>query len=254
MDKLSIITTVFNSVATIRNCIESVYNQSQSVEHVIIDGGSTDGTLDIIKNYRSHLAMVISEPDNGIYDGMNKGLSLATGDIIGLLNADDIYAGPDVLAKVAKIFNEEQVDSCYGDLIYVHPINTEKVIRHWRSGSYGVRQFYWGWMPPHPTFFVRRSIYEKYGLFNLNLGSAADYELMLRFLVKHKITTAYIPEIMVKMRIGGMSNASLKNRLIANKNDKLAWKVNTLKPHPWTLYFKPLRKVGQYLFNSNKPV
>jgi len=252
--KLSIITTVLNSADTIQTCIESVRNQHQPVEHIIIDGGSTDGTLEIIEEYRSRLAKVVSERDEGIYDGMNKGLRLATGDIIGLLNADDVYAGPDILTKVAKVFNEEHVDSCYGDLVYVHPHNTEKVIRYWHSGSYSVRQFYWGWMPPHPTFFVRRSVYERYGLFNLDLGSAADYELMLRFLVKHRITTAYIPEILVKMRSGGMSNASLKRRLIANRNDRLAWKVNGLKPYPWTLYFKPLRKVGQYIFNKCGPV
>ena len=250
MLKISIISTVLNAAPTIRDCIGSVHSQNQPVEHIIIDGGSTDRTLEIIDEYRSDLSRITSEQDKGIYDGMNKGLRLATGDIIGLMNADDVYAGPNILAKVAELFKEEQVDSCYGDLVYVHPINTEKVIRYWRSGAYKARKFYWGWMPPHPTFFVRRSVYEKYGLFNLDLGSAADYELMLRFLVKHKITTTYIPEIMVKMRMGGMSNASLKNRLIANKNDKLAWKMNNLKPYPWTLYFKPLRKVGQYLFNK----
>lgn len=250
MIKLSIITTVLNSAATIRDCIESVSNQSQAVEHIIIDGGSTDGTFEIIEGYRPGIAKVVSEQDRGIYDGMNKGLRLATGDIVGLLNADDLYAGSDILTRVAKVFNEKHVDSCYGDLVYVHPLNTEKVIRYWGSGSYDVRQFYWGWMPPHPTFFVRRSVYEKYGLFNLDLGSAADYELMLRFLVKHGITTAYIPEILVRMRSGGISNISLKNRLIANQNDRRAWKVNGLKPYPWTLYFKPLRKVGQYIFNK----
>jgi len=248
--KISVVTTVLNHVEAIKDCLESVSRQNLPIEHIIIDGGSTDGPLDIIASYHSHLARVISASDNGIYDGMNKGLGLATGDIIGLLNADDLYAGPDILAKVAKVFNEEHVDSCYGDLVYVHPNDTEKVIRYWRSGSYGVRKFYWGWMPPHPTFFVRRSIYERYGLFNLALGSAADYELMLRFLVKHRITTAYIPEILVKMRSGGMSNASLKNRLLANRNDRLAWEVNGLKPYPWTLYLKPLRKVGQYIFNK----
>jgi len=247
MLKLSIITTVFNSAGTIQNCIESVRSQSKAVEHIIIDGGSTDGTLDIVDNYRPGLARVISETDNGIYDGMNKGLRLATGDIIGLLNADDAYADPEILSKVAKLFNEKHVDSCYGDLVYVHPINTKKVVRYWRSGSYSIRQFYWGWMPPHPTFFVRRSLYERFGLFNLDLGSAADYEMMLRLLVKHRITTAYIPEIMVRMRSGGMSNATLKNRLLANRNDRLAWKVNGLRPYPWTLYFKPLRKLRQYL-------
>lgn len=246
MVKLSIITTVLNAAVTIRDCIESVRRQNQCIEHVIIDGGSTDGTLEIIEEYRSGLVKVISEQDEGIYDGMNKGLRLAAGDIIGLLNADDLYAGPDILSKVVKALTEENVDSCYGDLIYVDPENTERITRYWRAGTCNYRRFYWGWMPPHPTFFVRRRVYEKYGLFNLALDSAADYELMLRFLVKHKITTTYIPEIIVKMRTGGTSNASLRNRLLANRNDRLAWKVNGLKPYPWTLFFKPLRKVGQW--------
>ena len=251
MVKLSIITTVLNAADTIRTCIESARSQSQSIEHIIIDGGSTDGTLEIIDEFRPHLTKIVSEPDRGIYDGMNKGLHLATGDIVGLLNADDVYAGSVILSRVLRVFEEQGSDSCYGDLVYVSSKDLNKTTRYWRAGDFGFRRFFWGWMPPHPTFFVRRSVYERYGLFNLDLGSAADYELMLRFLVKHRITTAYIPEILVKMRSGGMSNASIKNRLIANRNDRRAWKVNGLKPYPWTLYLKPLRKVGQYIFNKH---
>ena len=247
MLKPTLITVVFNAVETIKDCLESVCRQSLPVEHIIIDGGSTDGTLKVIEGYRSELAKVISERDEGIYDGMNKGLRLATGDIIGLLNADDLYAGSDVLANVIELFQKKDVDSCYGDLIYVDPVDTNRVTRYWRSGSYNYRRFYWAWMPPHPTFFVRRTVYDKFGLFDLRLGSAADYELMLRFLVKHRITTAYNPEIMVKMRTGGKSNISVGNRLNANRNDRLAWKVNGLRPYPWTLFLKPLRKVGQWV-------
>jgi glycosyltransferase involved in cell wall biosynthesis len=248
MLKISIITAVFNAESTIRDCLQSIEKQEYPfVEHIIIDGGSADGTLEIIDEYKSGLAKVISEPDKGIYDGMNKGLQLATGDIIGLLNADDLYSGTDILTRAAHSFNEGTVDSCYGDLVYVHPMNIKQVLRYWRSGSYDVRRFYWGWMPPHPTFFVRKSIYEKYGLFNLDLGTAADYELMLRFLVKYKISATYIPDILVKMRSGGTSNASLKKRLLANRKDRLAWKVNGLKPYPWTLYLKPLLKLNQYI-------
>lgn len=245
--KVSIITVVYNGAQTIRDCLESVRNQSYPrVEHIVKDGGSTDGTLHIIEEYKSYLAKVVSEPDNGIYDGMNKGLRLATGDVIGILNADDIYAGPDVLSKVVKTFSEKKVDSCYGDLVYVDGKDTNRVVRYWRSGDFVPRKFYWGWMPPHPTFFVRREVFDKYGLFNLALGTAADYELMLRFLLKHRITSAYLPEIIVKMRSGGASNASLRNRLRANRMDRLAWKVNGLRPDPWTLWLKPIRKLGQW--------
>lgn len=248
--KLSIITTVLNSVTTIQNCIESVCDQNHDVEHIIIDGGSTDGTLEIIKNYKPCLAKVISEPDEGIYDAMNKGIASAGSDVIGILNSDDFYAHPEVLSMVADIFNSTGIDSCFGDLVYVDSIDTSKVIRKWKSGPFNERSFYWGWMPPHPTFFVRRSVYQKYGVFNLELGSAADYELMLRFLVKNKISTSYIPEVLVKMRAGGMSNASLKNRLQANSMDRKAWKVNGLKGYPWTTYLKPLRKIGQFFVSS----
>lgn len=148
------------------------------------------------------------------------------------------------------VFEKQNVESCYGDLLYVHKNDTDRVIRYWRASEYHHGKFKNGWMPPHPTFFVKREIYEKYGLFNLNLGSAADYELMLRFLLKYKITTVYIPQVLIKMRTGGISNASLKNRIRANRMDRLAWKVNGLKPYPWTLWLKPLRKATQFLFLS----
>jgi len=148
------------------------------------------------------------------------------------------------------VFEKQNIDSCYGDLLYVDKNDKNKVIRYWKSSEYKHGKFKQGWMPPHPTFFVRRKIYEKYGYFNLALGSAADYELMLRFLVKHRITTAYIPEVLVKMRIGGKSNSSLRNRIRANRMDRMAWKVNDLKPYPWTLWMKPLRKIGQYFLRG----
>ncbi len=246
---LSVITVVRNSVSTIRDCIESVKRQSYPAEHIIIDGASDDGTLEIIQEYKSSVSQFISEPDKGIYDAMNKGIKLASGDIIGILNSDDLYPTSDTLSEVAKVFEKKNIDSCYGDLVYVNPIKTDKTRRYWRSGYFNPRRFYFGWMPPHPTFFVRRSVYEKYGFFNLALGSAADYELMLRFLLKYKISTTYLPHILVKMRNGGESNASLKNRIRANKMDRMAWKINGLKPHTWTLWMKPLRKIGQYFTN-----
>jgi len=246
MYKISVITTVFNGVGSIRDCIESVQGQKEPVEHIIIDGGSIDGTLEIIHEYKSCLAKVVSERDKGVYDGINKGIQLAECNIVGLLHADDFYAKPGILSKVVNAFTNQNVDSCYGDLVYVDPKSTDQIVRYWRAGHYNQRRFYWGWMPPHPTFFVRKHVYERYGRFRLDMGSAADYELMLRFLVKHKISTTYIPEVMVKMRTGGVSNVSIKNRLLANRNDRLAWRVNSLKPYPWTVFFKPLFKVRQW--------
>lgn len=247
---ISIITATFNAETTLSYCIESVSEQSVDVEHIIIDGVSTDGTLKTVEHYRDSLAKVVSEPDAGIYDAMNKGLKLATGDVIGILNADDFYASSDVLKKVANVFSEPDVDACYGDLVYVDSKDLNKVTRYWHSGNFNVRKFYLGWMPPHPTFFVRRSVYEKYGLFNLNLGSAADYEIMLRFLLKQQSKVVYIPEVLVHMRTGGESNVSISNRLKANRNDRKAWDINGLRPHSWTILFKPLRKIGQWFLRK----
>ena len=245
MPRISVITVVRNAVDTISECIQSIQNQKAPVEHIIVDGASIDGTMERIKSFNC-ISRVVSEPDRGLYDAMNKAISLATGDVVGILNADDVYAGPDVLRKVQKIFENNSIDACYGDLFYVDSKDTEKIKRYWRSGSFHPDKFYWGWMPPHPTFFVRRSVYENYGLFNLDMGTAADYELMLRLLVKHRVSAVYLPEIIVRMRSGGASNAALANRLRANRMDRKAWEVNGLKPYPWTFLMKPLRKLPQY--------
>jgi len=260
--KISVITTALNAAGTIRDCLESVRRQTHpEVEHVVVDAGSADGTLDILAEYQESLARVISEPDRGIYDGMNKGLGLVTGEVVGILNADDMYCGPDVLAKVARVFAEKRVESCYGDLVYIDggaggsrdpasgrrsAAGGNRITRYWRSGEFRPERFYWGWMVPHPTFFVRREVYERCGGFNLELGTAADYEMMLRLLVRHRITTAYLPETLIMMRAGGASNATLAGRVRANAMDRKAWEVNGLRPYPWTLWLKPLRKVGQW--------
>lgn len=243
---ISIITVSFNAESTLVDCIESVASQTELTEHILIDGASTDSTCQIIEQFRDRLALCVSEPDSGIYDAMNKGIQRASGDIIGVLNADDYYPSANILTKVKQVFTNNQIDACYGDLLYVDSQDKDKIIRNWRSGEYTSRKFYWGWMPPHPTFFVRRSAYQDYGLFNLDLGSAADYEIMLRFLLKHNLKTKYIPDVLVHMRTGGISNTSVTNRLKANQMDRKAWTVNGLKPYPWTLWFKPLRKVGQW--------
>lgn len=245
--KVSIITVVYKNKDTIKDAIESVLNQTyKNIEYIIVDGASTDGTVEIIKSYGNKIDKFISEPDNGIYDAMNKGIKLATGDIIGFLNSDDFYASNNVLEKVTNEFIDKKVDSVYGDLVYVDNKDVTKVVRYWKSKPYKEGLFKKGWHPPHPTFFVKREIYEKYGKFRLEFKIAADYELMLRFLEKHKISTAYIPKVLVKMRVGGKSNQSIKNILKANLECYRAWKVNGLKINPVKLLLKPLSKILQY--------
>ncbi len=244
--KISIITATYNSANTVRDTLACIASQQYAnIEHIIVDGLSKDNTLDIVKQF-PHVAKVISEKDKGIYDAMNKGVQLATGDVIGILNSDDFYTDPFVLEKVAAAFENPAVEAVYGDLQYVKQDNVQVVTRTWKSGKYQKRFLYYGWMPPHPTFFVRRHIYDKCGLFNTTLRSAADYELMLRVLLRYDTQAQYIPEVLVKMRAGGMSNASLKNRLRANKEDEMAWKLNDLKPYFFTTWLKPLRKVFQF--------
>ena len=244
---ITLITPVWNNAETVTDCIHSINRQTLKCQHIIVDGGSTDGTLAIIEQHRARDAIVVSGPDEGMYDAINKGLRIATEEIVGVLNSDDSYANDEILAKVSTAFADPSIDACYGDLLYVERDNTKKVVRNWKSGEYNRKKFYNGWMPPHPTFFVRRKLYEEYGGYRLDMGSAADYELMLRMLLKHKLRTTYIPEVLVRMRNDGMSNTSLKNRLKANRKDKQAWHVNQLQPKPWTIIAKPVRKLGQWL-------
>lgn len=245
--KVSIITIAFNAEETIADTIQSVIRQDyENIEYIIVDGDSKDRTPEIIKSFGFEVDKFISEPDKGIYDAMNKGISLATGDIIGILNADDIYADEKVISDVVRNIQENNSDSLYADLVYVKREDTNQVTRFWKSGEYKKGIFRKGWMPPHPTFFVRKEIYERLGNFNLNLKSAADYEIMLRFLHKNEISVAYLPRVITKMRVGGQSNFSLKNRIKANKEDRMAWEINGLKPAPFMFIRKPLSKVGQF--------
>ncbi|HNG12737.1 MAG TPA: glycosyltransferase family 2 protein [Saprospiraceae bacterium] len=248
--KLSIITSCYNSADTIRDTLESVARQDYSdIEHIIVDGGSEDDTLAIVSEF-THVAKVVSEKDRGIYDAMNKGIAIATGDIIGILNSDDFYTGPGVISDVVRQMEQSGADTLYADLDYVSSTDKTKVVRSWRAGSYAVRKFYYGWMPPHPTFFVRKYIYERYGTFNLSLRSAADYEIMLRFLVRQDVTTTYLNKTIVQMRAGGQSNASITNRLRANAEDRKAWQINKLRPYLFTTFLKPVRKIHQFFMRG----
>jgi glycosyltransferase involved in cell wall biosynthesis len=215
--KISIITVCYNSEKTIKDTLASVGSQNNvDVEHVLIDGASKDSTLDIIKNHNT-VSKLISEPDKGIYDAMNKGIALATGEVVGTLNADDFYYNDNVLSEVIKAFSDSSIEACYGDLVYVNQENTDQTVRFWKSNDYKVGIFKLGWMPAHPTFFVRKSVYDRLGGFNLNYKIAADFELLFRFIEQNKIKTKYIPKVMVKMRLGGTTNKSLNNVVNQNK-------------------------------------
>ena len=250
--KVSIITVCYNSGKTIEDTIRSVAQQTYSdIEYIVVDGMSSDATVEIVKRFqdasRGVVTKFLCEIDKGIYDAMNKGLALATGDIIGVLNSDDFYCSNTVIEQVVEAFQKKGTDCLYGDLNYVDPENTSKIVRKWRSGDFNKENFLKGWMPPHPTFFVSKSCYEKFGTFNTIFKSAADYELMLRFLFKESCSAIHLPIVMIHMRAGGVSNVSLKNRLRANREDRLAWKINGLKPKWFTLLRKPLSKLIQYL-------
>ena len=210
--KISIITVCYNSEKTIEDTLRSVFEQNyENIEHIIIDGGSTDRTLAVLATAGAHVAKIVSEPDNGIYDAMNKGIALATGDVIGFINADDFYPTPEVLALVASAFESSGADCCYGDLCYVQQDDVSKTVRYWRSAPFSPGLFDRGWCPPHPTFFVRREVCVRLGGFDLSFNIAADFELMMRYLEAAQITSRYIPQVLVKMRLGGITNRSLIN-------------------------------------------
>ncbi|HZK65325.1 MAG TPA: glycosyltransferase family 2 protein [Puia sp.] len=244
--RVSIITATYNSAATIEETMRSVDEQDYpSIEHIIVDGQSKDDTLRIIEKF-PHTSKIICEKDDGIYDAMNKGIQASGGDIIGILNSDDFYAHAGVISHVVDAFQDDSVQACYGDLQYFHIQDPGRITRTWKSGNFQPASFYWGWMPPHPTFFVRRSVYDQVGLFETSLRSASDYEMMLRILLKNKMRACYIPEVLVKMRTGGISNQSMANRFRANREDRRAWRMNDLRPYFFTLYLKPIRKLAQF--------
>ncbi len=247
--KISIITVSYNSSKTIARTIESVLSQENvQLEYLIIDGASKDNTVEIAESFRSQFVtkkvsyLIQSEPDKGIYDAMNKGVSLASGDIVGILNSDDYYSSSDVLDSVIRGFEEFKTDSLYGNLLYV---KKEKTYRYWKSGK--LRSFKHGWMPPHPAFFVKKEVYEKYGNFRLDCGTAADYELMLRFLEINKITSAWIDKTFTYMEAGGASGASISAYKKAHISDINAWKLNGLKPAFGFAWLKKIRKLPQFV-------
>jgi glycosyltransferase len=244
--KVSIITVCLNSAETIEDTIQSVLSQDhKDIEYIVVDGGSTDGTIEVVNNYKDKISKFTSEPDEGIYDAMNKGISACTGEVIGFLNADDFYADENVLGRVVEAIQPTDIDCCYGDLEYVANKKPRKTVRRWKSQSYEKGLFEKGWHPPHPTFFVKKHIFDKYGGFDLDYKISADYELMLRFLKKYNIESRYIPSALVKMRTGGKSNKNFWQIAKANIECYQAWKKNGLKISPFVLLRKPASKLLQ---------
>jgi glycosyltransferase involved in cell wall biosynthesis len=244
--KISIVTVCYNAESTILDCIKSVFEQEyKNIEYIIIDGGSKDRTVEYILGYSGQLTHFISEPDNGIYDAINKGIKMASGDIVGILNADDYFPDPHVLSAIAETFTETGADVTYGNLDYV---NTHgRIIRKLRSGGFKRKKFQLGWMPPHPTFYCKRNLFKQYGFYSLDFGTAGDYELMLRFLYVNKPKVSYINKVLVKMRVGGQSNQSVENRKNAMANDLKAMRKHGISVPLLTAFLKPARKLTQFI-------
>jgi glycosyltransferase len=245
--KISVITAVYNNENTIENAIKSVLSQTHNdIEYIVIDGVSTDKTLDIVKKYEEKIDTIVSEKDAGIYDALNKGIKKATGDIVCFLHSDDMYENENVVKKVNDLFEEKQVDSVYGDLVYVKKESVDKVIRYWKSGEFKHKKLNRGWMPPHPTFFVKREVYEQYGGFDTSFRISADYDTMLRFLGTYKISVAYLPNILIKMRLGGESNKNYTNLRQKTLEDIKVLKKNKIGGK-YTIILKNISKIPQFL-------
>ncbi|MCU6352334.1 glycosyltransferase family 2 protein [Morganella morganii] len=245
--KISIITATYNSESTILDTIKSLEFQTyDNIEYIIIDGESKDNTLDLIKNNSKRVSKIVSEPDSGIYDALNKGIIHSTGDIVGFLHSDDVLAYPDAISDLVNKLSYEKSDAIYADLDYVSKEDETKIVRHWRSGPYKRENMMRGWMPPHPTFFMKKSLYIEHGLFDLQFKISADYDSLLRYIFKNNISLSYLPRVTTKMRVGGESNRSIKNIIKKTKEDILALKKNEL---PWikAIFLKNLSKIPQFI-------
>lgn len=250
--KVTIITVTYNSEKYLADCIDSVVKQTYpNIEHIIIDGKSSDATVDIIKKYESNISIWVSETDRGMYDAINKGLKLAKGDIVGILNSDDMLETEDVITDIVNAFKTEEVGAVYGDLEYVHTEDTSKVFRIWKGKPYKRSLFKIGWMPAHPTFYIKRSLIEEFGGYESHYYSAADYEFMARYLFHHNVPAYYLPKLIVKMRIGGQSNKNFQQRFRANRRDYLAMKKNKIPFAFFVSILKPLSKLHQFYKKNN---
>jgi len=247
--KITIITVVHNNIRHIRDAIDSVLLQDYKfIEYIIIDGCSTDGTKGIIEEYKDCISHYVSEPDEGVYDALNKGIAHSTGDVIGFLHSDDVFSNGAVISTLVREFSRSRSDVVYGDLDYVKQNSTDCVVRHWESGMFLESKLKYGWMPPHPTFYARRDIYKKYGGFNLMYNISSDYDSMLRILSTKNIRVSYIPEVLVRMRVGGISNKNFIN--IINKSIEDYWVLRANKIGSFlTILCKNFRKLPQFFKN-----
>lgn len=245
--KISVITVAFNAENTIGDTIQSVARQAwDEVEHIVIDGASTDGTLRVIQGNKDKIAKWISEKDHGLYDAMNKGIRLATGDVIGFLNADDIYATEHVLSRVGSVV-KQGVDGCYADVDFVRD-DLRTVVRRYRSERFNVGRLAYGWMPAHPSLFLRRELFERFGVFKTDYRIAADFELVVRFFHRFKINAVYVPEVWVKMRLGGISNRSLMSNYILSREIVRACRENDVRTNMLKVSLKYPLKIMEYIF------
>jgi glycosyltransferase involved in cell wall biosynthesis len=249
---VSIITVCLNSADTIDDTVKSVLSQDyKNIEYIVVDGGSTDVTPGILAKYDTRISKCISEPDNGVYDAMNKGIRLSTGDVVAVLNSDDVYAGKSVVREMVELMENSGLDAAYGDLVYIDRRNTGRVTRFWKTGRYRKKAFCNGWVIPHPAFFCRRQVFEKYGYFNSEFRIAADFELMLRFIEAHQIKVGYLPKIVVKMRTGGKANI-LRGMIRGNREIIKSFRLNGLKLSPWFFVRKPIAKISQLFIKPEK--
>ncbi|RPH34413.1 MAG: glycosyltransferase [Bacteroidales bacterium] len=242
--KVSIITACYNSASTIKGTIESVINQTyNNIEFIIIDGASKDGTVDIVSSYGEKISKFISEPDKGIYNAMNKGIRIATGDIVGILNSDDFFNSTEVIQKIVDEFNKSDIDALYGDVQFVKPNDLQKVVRYYSSKNFNPKKFKYGFMPAHPSFYVKRTFFEKIGYYKETYIIGADYELLIRFLHNNKLKSKYLQMPFVTMRTGGVSNRSLKSNLILNNEIIRACGENGIKTNIINVYSKYFIKI-----------
>lgn len=248
--KVSLITVAYNSEKYILDCVHSVNNQSyKNIEHICIDGSSSDKTVDLFKQNTTRENQLISEPDQGIYDAMNKGIKHASGDIIGILNSDDFYYDQSIIELIVQEFEKNNCDAVYGNLVFVDAKRTDKIIRTWKSSAFKSGGFKNGWHPPHPTLFLKKEVYEKYGHFDISLNVSADFELMLRLFERFKINSSYINKTIVKMRYGGESTGSIKKIFEGNSNILKAFKKNGVEASHFYLLKRLIPKLKQFISN-----
>ena len=245
--KVSIITVSYNSVSTISDTINSVLSQTYSdIEYIIIDGHSTDGTIELINSFGDRISKFISEPDKGMYDAINKGIKISSGDIIGILHSDDFFYDNLVIEKIAKEFEDTNIDAVYGDVLFVSPVDTSKIVRYYSSRLFNSEKFKFGYMPAHPSFYVKRELYDKLGYYKTDYKIAADFELLIRFIHINKINHKYIEMPFVKMRTGGVSNNSIFSRITLNKEISRACNENGIKTNFFKIYSKYITKIFEF--------